>query len=109
MASRAERAAHVVHICCHPTPPHPNPPQPRAAPEQLLAQRCSLAADVYSLGLVLAELTTGQVLKRRGEWRLPRSPEECPAVVAHIIQQCTLLEPEARPSAAEVRRALLEA
>ncbi|KAL4437186.1 hypothetical protein ABPG75_004325 [Micractinium tetrahymenae] len=79
-----------------------------AAPEQLLAQRCSLAADVYSLGLVLAELTTGQVVKRRGEWRLPRAPEECPPAVAELIRRCTLPEPAARPTAAEVLHALLE-
>lgn len=80
-----------------------------AAPEQLLAQRCTLAADIYSLGLVLAELTTGQVVKRRGEWQLPRPPEECPAAVAELIRHCTQPEPTARPSAAEVLQILSEA
>ena len=53
-----------------------------AAPEQLMGMRCTLAADVYSFGLVLVELTTQRNLYRRGEWQLPRAPEDCPQVPA---------------------------
>ena len=107
-ALRPIRAPHPhTHTPTHTHTHHPTPPF--AAPEQLLAQRCTLAADIYSLGLVLAELTTGQVVKRRGEWQLPRPPEECPAAVAELIRHCTQPEPTARPSAAEVLQILSEA
>ena len=51
-----------------------------AAPEQLMGQRCSLAADLYSFGILLIELITQEQSGGRGEWRLPRAPEECPQV-----------------------------
>lgn len=51
-----------------------------AAPEQLLGQRCTLAADVYSLGILLIELTTGRAVLKRSDWRLPRPPDECSQV-----------------------------
>ena len=51
-----------------------------AAPEQLMGQRCSLAADLYSFGIQLIELITQEQSGGRGEWRLPRAPEECPQV-----------------------------
>ena len=53
-----------------------------AAPEQLMGQRCTLAADMYSFGILLIELTTQQVVSRRGHWRLPHVPKECPKVWA---------------------------
>ena len=43
-----------------------------------MGQRCTLAADVYSLGLLLAELTTRQRMRRRGQFELPRAPDDCP-------------------------------
>lgn len=54
-----------------------------AAPEQLMGQRCGLAADVYSFGLLLVSLLTREVMRERGAWRLPRAPEECPQVRRH--------------------------
>jgi serine/threonine protein kinase len=48
-----------------------------AAPEQVLGQRCTLAADVYSFGVLLIELATGQAVTRRSSWRLPVAPGEC--------------------------------
>lgn len=50
-----------------------------AAPEQLLGLRCTLQADIYSFGVVLAVLNTGQAPLARGELRLP-TPEEAPQV-----------------------------
>lgn len=49
-----------------------------AAPELLLGQRVTLAADLYSLGILLIALLTQEPVTRRGGWRLPRSPQECP-------------------------------
>ena len=51
-----------------------------AAPEQLLGERCGLAADMYQLGVLLVELTTQRMVRRRGEWSLPRAGLDCPQV-----------------------------
>ena len=51
-----------------------------AAPELLMGARCTLAADVYSFGVLLIELTTQQVVRHRGDWRLPQAPQQCPQV-----------------------------
>jgi serine/threonine protein kinase len=52
-----------------------------AAPEQLASgQRCSVAVDLFSFGVLLIELTTQQLAGKRGEWRLPRVPRDCPQV-----------------------------
>ena len=47
-----------------------------------MGQRCTLAADLYSFGLLLVELTTQQLVTRRGKWRWPRVPQECPQACA---------------------------
>ena len=47
-----------------------------------MGYRCTLAADMYGFGILLVELTTQCVVDRRGEWRLPRVPDECPQVGA---------------------------
>lgn len=70
--------SHIFTYHCHQSRAVPASPFRCAAPEQLLGHRCTLAADVYSFGLVLVELTTHTVMRRRGQWRLPRAPEECP-------------------------------
>jgi hypothetical protein len=51
-----------------------------AAPEVLMGARCTLAADLFSFGVLLIELTTQQVVRHRGDWRLPRAPHDCPEV-----------------------------
>ena len=52
-----------------------------AAPEQLASgQRCTVAVDLFSFGVLLIELTTQQLAGKRGEWRLPRVPRDCPQV-----------------------------
>ena len=51
-----------------------------AAPEVMLGERCTLAADVYSLGICIAELAILAPVQKRGSWRLPIAPQECPQV-----------------------------
>ena len=45
--------------------------------------RCTLTADIYAMGILLVELTTQTVVCRRGQWRLPQAPQECPQVRPH--------------------------
>ena len=45
-----------------------------------MGERCTVAADMYSFGILLVELTTQRLGDRRGEWELPRAPEECSQV-----------------------------
>ena len=51
-----------------------------AAPEVLLGGRCSLAADVYSLGILLIEVVTLAPIQIINSWSLPSAPHECPQV-----------------------------
>lgn len=59
--------------------PHPCPPLP-AAPEQLLNGRVGLPSDVFSLGLLLHDLCTGEQpalvssVEGRACWRRPLQP-----------------------------------
>ncbi|EFN58982.1 hypothetical protein CHLNCDRAFT_137604 [Chlorella variabilis] len=77
-----------------------------AAPEQLMGYRCTLAADMYGFGILLVELTTQCVVDRRGEWRLPRVPDECPQAVLALIEDCVVADPLRRCTAAEALRRL---
>ncbi|PSC76706.1 exostosin-like glycosyltransferase isoform B [Micractinium conductrix] len=72
-----------------------------AAPEQLMGLRCTLAVDVYGLGLLLVELTTRRLILRRGQFNLPRAPDDCPQAVVELIASCLSLEPKHRPTAAQ--------
>ncbi|PRW56560.1 S-adenosyl-L-methionine-dependent methyltransferase domain-containing [Chlorella sorokiniana] len=69
-----------------------------AAPEQLLGRRCTLAADMYSFGLLLVELLTRRVIIRRGDWELPRPGIDCPQEVANLIDRCLFIVAKAAMS-----------
>ena len=49
-----------------------------SSPEQLMGQRCSFSSDLFSFGVVLWEICTGERPKR-GQMRDVRVPEEAPA------------------------------
>lgn len=85
------------------------------APEQVLGEDVTPAADVYSLGLVLLEMLTGaraydgptrEVAVARLV-RPPRLPAELPRDWRRLIRGMTGLDPASRPSAREVRDRLL--
>ena len=82
-----------------------------AAPEQLAGQHCELAVDLYGFGVVLLELTTGQLVRTRAELRLPQAPCDCPQVRDGVcmrwgtlqclpcLQRLPLRRPHTRPHA----------
>eukprot|EP00884_Botryococcus_braunii_P017386 jgi/Botrbrau1/4330/Bobra.0232s0020.2 len=71
------------------------------APEVILHGRAGYSADVFSLGVILWELVTGEV-PERGRMRELRSPEDCPEAVATLIGQCMLSDTRQRPTAKSV-------
>ncbi|KAK9836929.1 hypothetical protein WJX81_000389 [Elliptochloris bilobata] len=72
-----------------------------AAPEVLSGLECSEKADIWSLGVVLWEVVTGERPHMR-QLRELRVPEECPAEVERVISVCRLVDPAARPTALDV-------
>lgn len=72
-----------------------------SAPEVLNGKRCSVKADIYSWGVVLWEVCSGEA-PVRGGMRPLRAPEDCPAEVADLYQRCVSEDPEDRPSAEEL-------
>ncbi|KAK9842862.1 hypothetical protein WJX74_003558 [Apatococcus lobatus] len=69
-----------------------------AAPEILMGQACSEKADIYSLGVILWEICTGEHPKLRS-LRPFRCPEELPANAAAALTACRAPDPKDRPSA----------
>ena len=76
------------------------------APELLLGGSITSAADIYSFGVLLREMCTGEY-PSRGRSRFPKVPEECPQEMADVIIACMKNEPKERPSAKEVHLMLL--
>lgn len=72
-----------------------------SAPEVLTGQPCSYTADIYSFGILLWEVVTGEV-PTRGTMRDPKVPEECPREVLDLIDRCCSVDPAKRPSAKEI-------
>ena len=82
-------------------------------PHPLLLDECSAPAPVASIRRnvapcpapshpqVLWEIVTGE-RPQRGSLRAPLVPTECPQVVADLIHRCTLADPTARPTAAQL-------
>ena len=91
------------------------------APEVILNAKCTSSADMYSYGVVLWEICTGEV-PVRGRMRDVRVPDECPQRIADLIHTCLWWDPapgwkttsnplfagdKKRPSAGEVVRILV--
>ncbi|MGW7533341.1 protein kinase domain-containing protein [Amycolatopsis sp. NPDC054798] len=84
------------------------------SPEQVLGEQPGPASDVYALGLVLLECLTG-VREYPGTaaetavvrlHRSPRVPSDAPQPLARTLRAMTMRDPEERPSAIAVARAL---
>nr|CCA23126.1 protein kinase putative [Albugo laibachii Nc14] len=91
------------------------------APEIIEGKKYSEKADIYSLGIVLGELDTGarpfahmkndrgdampamQLVQqvRLGKARMQLRPD-CPQSVRELIEKCTSLDPDVRPTSKEV-------
>lgn len=72
-----------------------------AAPEVLLGERVGPPADVFSLGVLLHEICTGEEPKR-GAMRPLAVPQDCPQGVADLIRDCTQVQAAARPTSEQV-------
>lgn len=86
------------------------------SPEQLTGRAITPATDVYSLALVLVEALTGRKVydgpvTETGPARVaapPQLPDEVPPAWRDLLSAMTALEPEQRPSAAQVCHLLTE-
>jgi len=72
-----------------------------SAPELLLGKRCSEKVDIYSFGIVLWELATGNV-PHRGFIHSPAPSLRCPIELIQLMEECTDEDPVKRPSAKQV-------
>ena len=72
-----------------------------SAPEMLWGAKCTEKADIYSYGIVLWEICTGEI-PERGRLRDIKVPEECPEEVRALILECLETRPSMRPSALQI-------
>ncbi|KAL4436406.1 hypothetical protein ABPG77_009968 [Micractinium sp. CCAP 211/92] len=76
-----------------------------SAPEVLSGRRCTEKVDLYSFGVVIWEVCTGDV-PVRGEMRPLVAPQDCPQEVVDLYERCIAEQPEQRPTAAELLQTL---
>jgi serine/threonine protein kinase len=72
-----------------------------SAPEVLAGKRCTEKADIYSWGVVLWEICTGEA-PARGDMRSLQAPDDCPQQIVDLYEQCIAENPDDRPSATQV-------
>jgi predicted Ser/Thr protein kinase len=68
------------------------------APEQKAGREVTVRSDVYSLGLVLAEMFTGEKASRDG--KISTAFKDLDPAVEKVIQRCLETNPSKRPSSA---------
>ncbi|KAI7841929.1 hypothetical protein COHA_004456 [Chlorella ohadii] len=68
------------------------------APEVLQGKPCTYSADIYSYGVLLYEIVTGEV-PLRGRLAVPRAPEQCPQAVVDLMLRCMSEDAAQRPTA----------
>jgi eukaryotic-like serine/threonine-protein kinase len=95
-------------------PRHPVGTDPYMAPEECLRERATAAADVFSLGVTLYELLTGELpfpegTKRRPFSQLRHAPRsarcdrrDIPEPLDDLLLRCLAQDPSARPSLSEL-------
>ena len=69
-----------------------------AAPEVILRKRANEKIDIWSFGIILWEVVTGNV-PRPGQLVFP---SQAPVKLRHLYLQCTSDDPSSRPTAAEI-------
>ena len=72
-----------------------------SAPEMLWNTKCTNKADIYSYGIVLWEICTGEK-PVRGQLRDVKVPEECSEEVRVLMLECLDTRPSRRPSALQI-------
>ncbi|KAL4445436.1 hypothetical protein ABPG77_011261 [Micractinium sp. CCAP 211/92] len=76
------------------------------APEVLMAgTNCNSAVDLFSFGVLLHEIITGE-RPVRGQLRMPSVPDEAPQEAVDLMLQCMSLEPAERPTALQAMQRL---
>ena len=76
-----------------------------SAPEVLAGRRCTEKADIYSFGVVLWEICTGEA-PARGDMRPLKAPEDCPQAIVDLYEQCVREIADERPSALDILQTL---
>eukprot|EP00884_Botryococcus_braunii_P020388 jgi/Botrbrau1/7032/Bobra.0165s0055.1 len=67
----------------------------------------TFAVDIYSFGIMMHELITGEAPdKRRGMLPDPRVPQDCPEEAVELYKRCIERDPAKRPTSAELVEAL---
>eukprot|EP00884_Botryococcus_braunii_P016160 jgi/Botrbrau1/3227/Bobra.174_1s0004.2 len=97
----------LTYLETHVTLPGASGTVPYMAPEVLLKGHATCAADIYSFGVVLWEIVTGE-RPRRSCIRAPRVPEECSQEIADLIDRCCAPNSKDRPTAKDIMRFLGE-
>eukprot|EP00891_Asterochloris_glomerata_P007287 jgi/Astpho2/7287/Aster-01593 len=71
------------------------------APEIMMGESVSVKADIYSFGVTLHEIITGEP-PQRGRLRQIWVPQEAPAEVVELWHNCCHKDPEMRPGTREI-------